>query len=31
MTTFMTLVPMILFFVFQKTMIGGIKVGGLKG
>ena len=30
MTTFMTLIPMILFIVFQKTMIGGIKVGGLK-
>lgn len=31
MTTFMTLVPMLLFLIFQKTMIGGIKVGGLKG
>ena len=31
MTTFMTLFPMILFLVFQKTMIGGVKVGGLKG
>lgn len=30
MTTFMTIVPLVLFFVFQKTMIGGIKVGGLK-
>lgn len=30
MTTFMTIVPMILFIVFQKTMIGGVKVGGLK-
>ncbi len=31
MTTFMTIVPMVLFLVFQKTMIGGVKVGGLKG
>lgn len=30
MTTFMTIVPLLLFFIFQKTMIGGIKVGGLK-
>lgn len=31
MVTFMTIVPIILFFVFQKTMISGIKVGGIKG
>ncbi len=31
MVTFMTIVPMLLFLIFQKQMIGGIKVGGLKG
>lgn len=31
MVTFMTIVPIILFFVFQKQMISGIKVGGIKG
>lgn len=31
MVAFMTVVPMLLFLIFQKQMIGGIKVGGLKG
>lgn len=31
MCTVMSLVPMLLFLCFQKQMIGGIKVGGLKG
>lgn len=31
MAAFMTLVPMALFFCFQKMMIGGVKMGALKG
>lgn len=31
MITFMTIVPMALFLIFQKQMISGIKVGGIKG
>lgn len=31
MCVVMSLVPMILFFTFQKQMIGGIKIGGVKG
>ena len=31
MCVVMSLVPMLLFIVFQKQMVGGIKIGGLKG
>ncbi len=31
MCVVMSLVPMLLFLIFQKQMIGGIKIGGLKG
>ena len=30
MCVFVTVVPMALFFAFQKQMIGGIQVGSLK-
>ena len=31
MCVVMSLVPMALFLIFQKQMIGGIKIGGIKG
>ncbi len=31
MAVCMTVLPMVLFLVFQKQMIGGVKIGGLKG
>ena len=31
MAVCMTVLPMVLFLIFQKQMIGGIKIGGLKG
>lgn len=31
MAVCMTVVPAILFFLFQKQMIGGVKIGGIKG
>lgn len=31
MAVCMTILPMALYFIFQKQMIGGIKIGGLKG
>ena len=31
MAVMMTVPPMIVFLLFQKTMIGGIKIGGVKG
>ena len=30
MCVVMSLVPMAVFFIFQKNMIGGIKIGGIK-
>ena len=31
MCTVMSLLPITLFLCFQKSMIGGVKVGGVKG
>ena len=31
MAVCMTVLPMTLYLIFQKQMIGGIKIGGLKG
>ena len=31
MAVCMTIFPAILFFCFQKQMIGGVKIGGIKG
>ena len=31
MAVCMTFLPMALYLIFQKQMIGGIKIGGLKG